>query len=169
MTTPIIAIVGKSNSGKTTLVEKIVALLTRKGYVIGTAKHTHCGFDIDREGKDTWRHRKAGAGATLMVTDDEAVLVRNDTRIPEAKMETYLAGMDLIIAEGFKSRDLPKIEVFRTGSNHSMPLFMDPELNVADTLAAFVTDSDYQAEVPVFGLDDADGVAELIENRFLKG
>jgi len=164
----IVTIVGKSNSGKTTLLERVVACLSLKGYKIGSAKHTHCGFDIDKKGKDSWRHRKSGTHATLMVTDDQAIMIKDDHRSPVEKMADYLHDTDLIIAEGFKSQDLPKIEVYRKQSSHKIPLFMETDSNGSQTTIAFVTDSDFPADVPTFGLDDIEIIADFIECHFLK-
>ncbi|MBU8850159.1 MAG: molybdopterin-guanine dinucleotide biosynthesis protein B [Desulfobacterales bacterium] len=159
----IITIVGKSNSGKTTFLEKLIFLLTDRGYKIGSVKHAHDGFEMDKEGKDSWRHRKAGARASLVITQNEAAVVKDDKTGYIEKMRSYLSDMDLILAEGFKKQNLPKIEVFRTGSVHKEPLCMEDE-----NLIAFVTDSDYKPEVPLFGLEDINQTADFIESNFLK-
>ena len=159
----IITIVGKSNSGKTTLLEKLIAHLTDRGYKIGSVKHAHDGFEMDKEGKDSWRHRKAGARATLVITQNEVAIVKDDKTGYIEKMRYYLSDMDLILAEGFKKQNLPKIEVFRTGSVHKEPLCMEDE-----NLIAFVTDSDYKPEAPLFGLEDINQIADFIELNFLK-
>ncbi len=163
MKTKIITIVGKSDSGKTTLLEKLIAELTRRGYRIGTVKHAHDGFEMDKEGKDSWRHRKAGAHATLVITEDKIALVRNDDTSHIEKMQTYLLGVDIILAEGFKRQRLPKIEIFRANSGHKEPLCMED-----DTLIAFVTDSGYKPDVPVFGLEDIGQLADFIEKNHLE-
>jgi len=163
METKIITIVGKSNSGKTTLLEKLIALLTDRGYKIGSVKHAHDGFEVDKEGKDSWRHRKAGAMATLVITENKIALVKDDKRDYSEKMKSYLSDMDIILAEGFKKQNLPKIEIFRTQSVHKQPLCM-----VDQNLIAFVTDSDYKPEVPIFGLEDISEIADFIESNFLK-
>jgi len=159
----IITIVGKSNSGKTTLLEKLIAHLTDRGHRIGSVKHAHDGFEMDKEGKDSWRHRKAGARTTLVITQDEVAIVKDDKTGYIEKMRYYLSDMDLILAEGFKKQNLPKIEVFRTGSVHKEPLCMEDE-----NLIAFVTDSDYKPEAPLFGLEDINQIADFIESNFLK-
>lgn len=163
MKTNIITIVGKSDSGKTTLLEKLIAELTRRGYRIGTVKHAHDGFEMDKEGKDSWRHRKAGAHATLVITEDKIAMVRDDHTSYIEKIQTYLLGVDIILAEGFKRQRLPKIEVFRTNSGHKEPLCMED-----DTLIAFVTDSVYRPDVPVFGLEDIALLADFIERNYLR-
>lgn len=163
MKTKIITIVGKSNSGKTTLLEKVIALLTDKGYKIGSVKHAHDGFEMDKEGKDSWRHRKAGAGATLVISKDKIAMVKDDATSYIEKMQFYLSDMDIILAEGFKKQALPKIEVFRTDSGHNEPLCMADK-----NLIAFVTDSNYKPDVPIFGLEDINNIVDFIEFNFLK-
>ncbi len=158
----IIAVVGKSNSGKTTLLEKLIACLTDRGYRIGSVKHTHDGFEMDTQGKDSWRHRKAGATATLVISRDKVTLIKDDATAHLDKMGAYLGDMDIILAEGFKRENLPKIEIFRTGSDHMHPLCMDDE-----NLIAFVTDSDHTPNVPIFGLEDIRQIADFIEFNFL--
>jgi molybdopterin-guanine dinucleotide biosynthesis protein B len=162
MKTQIISIAGKSNSGKTTLLEKLIFELNSRGYKIGSVKHTHDGFDFDKKGKDSWRHKKAGATATLVVTDTKIALVKEDTRSDIEKMETFLTDTDLILAEGFKKQPLAKIEVFRSASDHKEPLCLeDPNL------IAFVTDSEFRPPVPVFGLEDVQEIASFIEENYL--
>ena len=158
-----ITIVGKSNSGKTTLLEKLIACLTDRGYKIGSVKHAHDGFEMDKEGKDSWRHRKAGAKATLVITQDKVAIVKDDKTSYSEKMRSYLGDMDIILAEGFKKQNFPKIEVFRTQSVHKEPLCLEDE-----NLIAFITNSDYKPDVPVFGLEDIDQMADFIESNFLK-
>ena len=161
--TKIIAVVGKSNSGKTTLLEKLIACLTQRGHRVGSVKHAHDGFEMDKEGKDSWRHRRAGARATLVITNDNVALIKDDASSDMDKMRSYLSGMDLVLAEGFKQQHLPKIEIFRTQSVHKEPLCM-----AAEDLIAFVTDSDSTPDVPVFGLDAISAIADFIESNFLK-
>ncbi|MCP3872279.1 MAG: molybdopterin-guanine dinucleotide biosynthesis protein B [Desulfobacteraceae bacterium] len=163
MDTKIITIVGKSNSGKTTLLEKLIALLTQRGYKVGSVKHAHDGFEMDKEGKDSWRHRKAGANSTLVISENKIAMIKDDKTNYIEKMGSYLSDMDIILAEGFKKQTLPKIEVFRVESVHKEPLCMDDE-----NLIAFVTDSDYKPSAPSFGLEDIQGIANFIELKFLK-
>lgn len=159
----ILTIVGKSNSGKTTLIEQLIARLSHNGYKIGSVKHAHGGFDIDRKGKDSWRHKQAGADATLIISQNQVALVKNDMDSEVDKIRTYLKEMDLILAEGFKSLDLPKIEVFRKESGHSSPI------SIGDSnLKALVTDTEFDPGVPVFSLDDYDEITDFIEKAYLK-
>ncbi len=166
MTPQILLIVGKSNSGKTTLVVKLIQALKERGYAVGSVKHTHDRFDFDKEGKDSWRHKKAGADATLVVTDSRVAMVKDDDRLPVEKMQDYLGGMDIIIAEGFKRQALPKVEIFRVDSPHKAPLCLDDP-----NLKAFVTDSDIRptvpSAVPVFDLEDILALTDFIERSYL--
>ena len=162
MIPPIISIAGQSNAGKTTFVVKLIAELTRRGYRIGSAKHTHHDIDLDQKGKDSWRHKQAGARATLLVTNQQIAMVKDDDRPDIEKMRTYLPDVDLILAEGFKRQPLPKIEIFRTDGPYDTPLFMDhPDL------IAMVTNAPVTPSVPVFGLDDIESVAGFVQKCYL--
>lgn len=158
----IITIVGKSNSGKTTLLEKLITHLTQKGYKIGSVKHAHSGFEMDKEGKDSWRHKKAGAASTLVISEDKIAMVKDDRTSYLEKMQFYLSDNDIILAEGFKRQNLPKIEIFRRQSVHKEPLCSGDE-----NLIAFVTNSDYKLDVPTFGIEDIIEIADFIELNFL--
>ncbi len=159
----IITIVGKSNSGKTTLLEKLISHLAQKGYKIGSVKHAHDGFEMDKNGKDSWRHKKAGAASTLVISQDKIAMVKDDTTSYFEKMQFYLADNDIILAEGFKKQNFLKIEIFRTQSIHKEPFCLNDK-----NLIAFVTDSNYKLDVPVFGLEDINELSDFIELNFIK-
>ena len=163
MTNKLISIVGKSNSGKTTLIEKLIMVLSERGYKVGTVKHAHSRFDIDTKGKDSWRHKNAGAYATLLISDSNVALIRDDITPYTEKIEKYLDGeVDIILVEGFKKQDLPKIEIFRTESGHKYPMFLSDK-----NLIAFVTNSHHKAEVPTFGTEDISELVDFIEHNFI--
>src|SRR4030067_1683380 len=112
---PIISIVGKSDSGKTTLIEKLVPELVRRGYRVATVKHDVHGFDVDREGKDSWRHKKAGAHTVVISSPAKLALIRDvdhDADLVELRNK-YIRDVDLILSEGYKRDVQPKIEGFR--------------------------------------------------------
>ncbi|GAK49367.1 molybdopterin-guanine dinucleotide biosynthesis protein B [Candidatus Moduliflexus flocculans] len=157
---PIVTIVGKSGSGKTTLIEKLIPEFRRRGYRIGTIKHHLHDFEIDREGKDSWRHAQAGAAAVVVASPYKLAFVEitpQDISL-DALRDRLFQQVDLIIAEGYKTGAHPKIEVFRR-SVHDEPLFnhQNPDL------LATVTDSDIDTGVPTFGLDDVTAIVEFIE------
>ncbi len=162
---PIICIVGASDSGKTTFLEKLIPELKNRGYRIGTVKHDAHGFEMDREGKDTWRHRKAGAHTIAISSPTQVATIRRT----DGEMELdelvgrYFWQEDILITEGFKRSRFPKIEVFRTA------IEPQPICGKEDNLLALVTDDPVQVEVPTFSFADVAGVAGLIESRFLQG
>ncbi len=158
----IITIIGKSNSGKTTLIEKLISTLAQKGYKIGSVKHAHHGFEIDTPGKDSWRHKNAGASATLVISPDQTALIKDDKTDDLKRMYTYLPDVDMILAEGFKSFDLPKIEIFRKDGEHKTPIALNDDL-----LIAFVTDTDHTPPVPIFDLDNINGIVNFLETNYL--
>ena len=158
----IVSIVGKSNSGKTTLLEKLIACLNGRGVGVGTVKHAHDGFEFDKKGKDSWRHQNAGARATLVISDNRVVLVKNESSPPLEAMTQYLQDMDLILVEGFKTAPINKIEIFRKDGPHEHPLGLNDGY-----LVAMVTDAALETRVPTFGLDDIEPLADFIEKKYL--
>lgn len=154
---PVITIVGHSNSGKTTLVEKLIPELKRRGYRVGTIKHTHHGFSMDQKGKDTYRHRAAGADAVLAASPGQIALVKSISGESLDSLLPYFQDMDIVLVEGFKKEKKPKIEVFRSQINQT-PLFPDDDL-----LVAVVTDYPYSARVPVFQFEDIQAICDLME------
>jgi molybdopterin-guanine dinucleotide biosynthesis protein B len=164
MVTPIISIVGKSNSGKTTLIEKLIPELVKKGYRVATIKHNVHGFEIDHEGKDSWRHKKAGAHITVISSSYQIALVEDvdhDHSLEEIRNK-YIKDADIILAEGYKGNPFPKIEVFR--SELKRTLLCKKE----DNLLAIASDIKLDIGVTCFDINDAQSLVDLIENKFLK-
>ena len=162
---PIICIVGASNSGKTTFLEQLIPELRGRGYRVGTVKHDVHGFEIDREGKDTWRHRKAGAQTVAIASPQMLAAIRQTAA--EMPLE-QIAGRcfwdeDILITEGYKQSHFPKIEVFRSA------IEAKPICTPKDNLLAIVTDDPVELDVPRFRFEEVSHVADLIEERFLKG
>ncbi len=161
---PVIAFIGKPDSGKTTLLEKLIPELHHRGYRIGTIKHHVHTFEMDKPGKDTWRHKQAGASTVALSSPTGLGIIRDvdeDLTIEEL-VGRYYGDIDLVITEGYKRLGLPKIEVFRTAL-HGEPL---PDRD--DTWVAMVSDSVGPEGLPCFGLDDVVGLADFLENRFIK-
>lgn len=161
---PIVCIVGASNSGKTTFLEKLIPELVRRGYRIGTIKHDAHGFEMDREGKDTWRHRQAGAQTIAIVSPNQtATIRRTDAELDlEEAVGRFFWQEDLVLTEGYKRSHRPKIEIFRK------VVETQPICGAEDNLLALVSDDVAEAAVPVFGFAAVAEVADLIETRFLK-
>jgi molybdopterin-guanine dinucleotide biosynthesis protein B len=160
---PIVSIVGNSDAGKTTLLEKLIAELTARGYRLGTVKHDVHGFDIDHEGKDSWRHKQAGAHTVVISSPTKVALVKDaeTEETLDSLASQYFQNVDLILTEGYKKEDKPKIEVFRNGV-HAAPLFGGDK-----RLVALVSDTSLDLGVPCFDLEDAMGLADFVEERFL--
>jgi molybdopterin-guanine dinucleotide biosynthesis protein B len=161
---PIVSIVGKSDSGKTTLIEKLLPELVRRGYRIATVKHDTHGFEVDREGKDSWRHKRAGAHTVVISSPQKVALIRDverDLTLAELR-DRLIQDVDLIISEGYKKDIQPKIEIFRKEVHQELLCTED------DHLVAIVSNQAFDRGVPCFDLDDMAGLADFIEERFLR-
>jgi len=161
MAIPVISVVGKSDTGKTTLLEKLIAELKRRGYRVATVKHDTHGFDIDQPGKDSWRHAQAGSDVVVISGPNRLALIEKRQR--EATLDEIAGRMmdvDIILTEGYKRGDKPKIEVSRREKGREL-------LCTEDELIAIATDQPFEMNVPQFDLDDAAGLVDLIEERFL--
>lgn len=162
---PIVSIVGKSDTGKTTLIERLIPVLKAKGWLVGTIKHDVHGFEIDHEGKDTWRHQRAGADAVCISSPEKLALIRRveaEYDLDRLEAEVLRDGLDLILTEGYRRASKPKIEVFLS-SAHAEPLCAgDP------TLIAVASDIPLELGAPCFHIDDIEGLASFLEERFLK-
>lgn len=162
---PIVSIVGKSDSGKTTLIEKLLPELTRRGYRIATVKHDTHGFEVDREGKDSWRHKRAGAHTVIISSPQKVALIRDverDLTLEELRGR-LIQDVDLIISEGYKKDVQPKIEIFRKEVHKELLCTLE------DHLVAIVSNQSFNIGVPCFNLEDTKGLADFVEQRFLKG
>src|SRR5919198_3421837 len=116
MTTPILCFVGRSNSGKTTLIERLIPELVLAGYRVATIKHAGHGFELDTEGKDSWRHKRAGASAVIVLSKGSLAMfsdVSDEISVEQIRDRFVDPYIDLIIAEGWKSEGYPKIVVVR--------------------------------------------------------
>ena len=161
LSVPVVSVVGRSGVGKTTFVEKLIRELKRRGYRVGTIKHYKHDFKIDQPGKDSWRHARAGSDAAVISSPHKVALVRRlDAELPLDDIVAAMPPVDIILTEGYKHADKPKIEVFRQA--------VAAELACApDELIAIVTDKPLAVPVPQFGLDDASEVADLLEGRYI--
>ena len=156
-----ISIVGRSQSGKTTLIEKLIPALKHRGYKIGTIKHSHHIFDFDKTGKDSWRHKDAGAETVIIASPGKIAMVKNDYLGSLDGLQRFFDDLDLIITEGYKKEDKPKIEVVRAARHADVLLENDKHL------VAVVSDVELHLNVPVFDLEDVDRLADFIEEKYL--
>jgi molybdopterin-guanine dinucleotide biosynthesis adapter protein len=158
----VVSIVGKSSTGKTTFLEKLIREITGRGYRVATIKHSHHSISFDDPSKDSWRHAQAGASATMVSSTTEIQLIKPIAReLTVEELAFYLGeDYDIILTEGFSRGDAPKIEIHRKEAG--------PLLENAKNLFAVVTDEPLETEVKQFGLDDVRGVADLLEEQYIK-
>ncbi len=157
-----LAIVGHSGAGKTTLIERLLPLLNDSGMRVATMKHSHHSLDFDVPGKDSWRHKQAGAAASLLLTTSAMQLIADvtDNQDAEQLAQRYFGDMNLVLAEGFSQSSCAKIEVLRQDCNPNARCLSDQEL------IALVTDvADVDTPLPIFALDDIEGIAEFLMTR----
>jgi molybdopterin-guanine dinucleotide biosynthesis protein MobB len=160
----IIGISGWSGNGKTTLLTRLIPALIKRGFKVSTIKHAHHKFDIDTPGKDSYRHREAGAEEVLISSSSRWALMHENHGSGEARLEYLIAKMtpvDILLVEGFKSEDFPKIEVWRRESG------TEPRVTSDSNIIALATpDLSYSAPVPVLDLNDENAIAEFIVQFF---
>jgi molybdopterin-guanine dinucleotide biosynthesis protein B len=170
MTTPVFGVTGWKNSGKTTLVTRLIAEFTRRGLRVASVKHAHHAFDIDTPGTDSFRHRDAGAREVLIVSGRRWALMHEldgESEPPLAEAVRHISPCDLILIEGYKREGHPKIEARRQASLKQAPLAPDDPSIIAVA-------SDYETDGagrPVFALDDVEAIADFIAGhlRLRKG
>lgn len=152
-------ITGYRNAGKTTLTERLVTAFTARGLAVSTVKHAHHAIDLDTPGKDTHRHRTAGARQVMLATSARWALLSERRDGPEPELPDLLARMDpvdIVLVEGFKRGPHPKIEVHRAALLHPLIAPQDP------TIRALATDTPLALDRPQFGLDDIAAIAAFI-------
>lgn len=155
----VFGIAGYSGSGKTTLLEKLIPCFTARGLKVSVIKHAHHGFDMDRPGKDSYRHREAGASEVLLSCSDRWVLMRENRAGGDIGLDELLgrlAPCDLVLIEGFKQEPVPKLEVYRP-ENGKPPLF--PERR---DIVAVATDAVLDTALPCLPLDDVEHIADFV-------
>lgn len=167
MTLPVVSIVAKSGTGKTTLLVKLITEMKKRGFRVGAIKHDAHSFSIDHEGKDSWRLTAAGADTMLITSPEKIAMVRRNPG-PEPVLDetiaTYCNDLDIVLTEGFKRSSMPKIEVHR--QERSATLLCRGEEN-DPTLIAVASDEPLELDVPVFDINDAASICDLIVKKFL--
>ena len=160
---PVVSVVGRSKSGKTTLVEKLIKELNSRGYKVGAIKHDAHQFDIDVPGKDSWRHTQAGANPVVISSPDKLAMIKRvqqEISLDEI-VERYIDGVDIVLTEGYKRQDKLKIEVLTTGKE----MICSP----SELIAVAGEDAVNIGDVPFFDRNDAKGITLFLEKNFLKG
>ena len=161
MTHKLFGITGWKNSGKTTLTERLVRELTRRGYRISTVKHAHHNFDIDHVGTDSWRHRNAGAAEVAIVSSARYAIMHENLGEEEpslAEIVAKLAPCDLVFVEGYKRESHNKIELRRSGGHNGPPLSEEDP-----AIVAIASDHlDKHENLPVFNIDAVDEIADFV-------
>jgi molybdopterin-guanine dinucleotide biosynthesis protein B len=159
-TGPVFGLAGWSGSGKTTLIEKLLPVLTGRGLRVSTLKHAHHEFQLDRPGKDSWRHRQAGAAEVVVSSSKRWALVHEVRDESEPDLPALLARMaavDLVIVEGFKRDPFPKLEVHRTALGK--PLLAPDDRDIV----AIASDAPLSGvDVPCFDLNDVAAIARFV-------
>jgi len=155
----VIGFAGWSGSGKTSLIEQVIALLSARGLAVSLIKHAHHSFDIDHAGKDSWRHRHAGCREVLISSGRRWSLMHELRGAPEMPLEALLSKLsdcDLVLVEGFKRAAIPKIEIYR-------PQLGKPQLFPHDPhIIAVATDAALDTRLPCLDINDAAGVADFV-------
>jgi molybdopterin-guanine dinucleotide biosynthesis adapter protein len=153
---------GYSGAGKTTLIENLIPRFIARGLKVSMIKHTHHNFDLDKSGKDSFRHREAGATEVMLVCDQRWVLMHELRGAPEPTLEEQIANMsdcDLLLVEGYKATPIPKLEVHRTANGKP---FIWPENDSVVAVATLAGDRPADCMVPWLDLDDHDAIASYI-------
>lgn len=153
-------VVGWKNTGKTSLVERLVTEIVGRGFTVSTIKHAHHGFDIDHPGRDSHRHREAGATEVLLSSTVRWALMHELRGAPEQEIDDLLpklSPVDLVLVEGFKLHDHPKVETSRMEVGKPLLALNDP------TIRAVASDAAHDGlQIPLFDLNDTAGIADFI-------
>ena len=161
----VIGFAGWSGSGKTSLIERVIGVLTQRGVVVSLIKHAHHTFDIDHQGKDSWRHRTAGCREVLVSSERRWSIVhelRNEEEMPLDALLAQLSHCDLALVEGFKHAPIPKIEVFRAEVGAPLLFPTDPHI------IAIATDSEVDTGLPRLDINDPVKVADFVARYALR-
>ncbi|MGA1869188.1 MAG: molybdopterin-guanine dinucleotide biosynthesis protein B [bacterium] len=162
----IVSIVGKSDNGKTTLIEKLVKELKKRGHSVATIKHNIKGFEIDKKGKDSYRHKEAGADTVVISSPQKLALIKDIEKelTIDQIAKAYLSDVDFILTEGYKEGNKPKIEVFRQEAGHK-DLLCAHDTN----LIALVSNCEFKGipNVPRFAINDVKGIIDFLEEKYV--
>jgi molybdopterin-guanine dinucleotide biosynthesis protein MobB len=163
MPIPVVTVIGKSGSGKTTLMEGLIPELSRRGYRLATIKHhSHAGFEVDVEGKDSWRHARAGSVHVIIAAPDKIASYRLlEKELELEEIVRQVQGVDLVLVEGYRQAGFPSLEVMQREVSSELVGSQEQRFAVA-------ADMPVEAGVPCFTLNNFSGICDLIEYKFLK-
>ncbi len=160
----VLLVVGRKNVGKTTLIERLIPELSVRGYRVGTVKHHHSSSPmmVDHEGKDSWRHRRAGACSVALVSPSQVALFRaTDERMPLNDLMGYFEGLDIVLVEGFRSEPIPRIVVSEALQENNSSAAMEHQL------IATICPEKREGEAPFFKRQEIQSLVDLIETKIL--
>jgi len=153
---PVISIVGRSNSGKTTLIERLIPELKRRGFRVGTVKHYRRPFEMDLPGKDSWRHKNAGAEVSIISSPFRIGIVKElSEELPLESIIRFMEDLDIILTEGYKKGKYPKIEVLN-------PKFSKEPMIKDGTLIAVITEMEVDLKIPKFNPEKIEEIVDFI-------
>lgn len=160
---PVISVVGKTNSGKTTLVERLIIELKKRGYRVGAIKHDAHEFEIDREGKDSWRMTKSGAETVVLASRKKIGVIEqlNGEKSIDEIIERFMDKVDIVITEGYKKQEKPKIEVTRSGE-----LLCGEYDNLIATVINGHDGIKINPDISCFQIDEIEKISDMIENFY---
>ena len=160
----VVSVVGNSGAGKTTLIEKVLRELSGRKYRVAAIKHCPHGFDLDVDGKDSWRFTQAGASGVFLTSPGRVGLIEDKEPVPGLKSiaERYFPSFDIVFGEGFsEEKEVTKIVVLRKGIS-------DYVQSPQDDILALISDFEIKTEKPVFKPDDVSGIADFIEQLLVR-
>ena len=155
----VFGVIGWKNSGKTGLVERLVYELNRRGFSVSTLKHAHHSFDVDRPGKDSYRHRVAGASQVMVSSEERSALIsefRGSSAPSLSTLLTKLEPVDIVLVEGWKCDSYPKIETWRSVNDYAVLAETDP------TILAVASDLHLELNCPNLDLNDTNSITDFI-------
>lgn len=160
----IIAISGVKNSGKTTLIERIIPKLNNEGLKVATVKHDGHDFDADVEGTDTFKHRKAGAYGIAIFSKNKFMVIKEQKNTQEEELISYFSDCDVILLEGFKFSDYPKIEIVRKGNSSESVCKKETLLGIVSDVEELKEEyrENKNNELKVIDINDIDSISELL-------
>lgn len=161
-----VSFIARSGTGKTTLIEKVIRILAERGYRVSSIKHTDHDFEADKPGKDSYRHKKAGTFSTMLLSENKMAFFSDSGSGGDIRglLPLYFKDSDILIVEGFRDLDIPKIELFRKEINHPGELryLNDP------TLVLVCGDEKIEGiDIPQININDFTAVADFIEKKFI--